>query len=288
MTTKTVPSGLQSQLTGQVSTLAQLCKITRADGTVYAFADHDKDIVFDGVTYLANPGMTSSALTQTGDLSIDNLEVQGVLDAASLTEEDLIGGRYDEAAVEFYLINWADPSDGAIRLPGGKIGPVRMTERGKFVAEIRGLAQAFAQNIVEVTSPGCRARLGDDRCGVDVPALTVTGTITNVSGRRILGDTSRAEATNYWRGGKITMTSGDCDGLAMEVKSFAVETGVGVLRLALPFPFDVAVGDGYSLEPGCDYTIETCNDTFDNVLNFRGEPHIPGMRKALAFKVPPG
>lgn len=288
MTTKTVPSGLQSLLTGQVSTWAQLCKITRADGVVHAFADHDRDIIFDGVTYQANPGMTSSAITQTGDLSIDNMEVQGVLDSASLTEEDLIGGRYDDATVEFYLVNWEDPADGAVLLPGGRIGPVRMTERGQFVAEIRGLAQAFSQNIVEVTSPGCRARLGDARCGVDVAALTVTGTITNVSGRRILGDTARAEATNFWRGGKITMTSGECEGLAMEVKSFAVETGVGVLRLMLPLPFDVAVGDTYSLEPGCDYTIQTCVDVYDNGNNFRGEPHLPGMRKALAFKVPPG
>ncbi len=288
MSTRTVPSGLQALLEGRVSTFAQLCKVTRKDGTVFAFADHDRDIVVDGVTYLASPGMSASALSQTGDLSVDNLEVQGVLDAASITEADLIGGRFDEASVEFYLVNWADPSDGLIRLPGDKTGPVRMSERGLFVAEILGLAQAFSQNIVEVTSPGCRARLGDTRCGVDVASLTVTGTITNVTGRRILGDTSRAEATNYWRGGKITMTSGECDGLAMEVKSFAVETGVGVLRLALPFPFDVAVGDTYSLEPGCDYSIETCNDTFDNVFNFRGEPHIPGMRKALAFKVPPG
>lgn len=285
---RTVPGALAGQLTGQVSTLAQLCKITRTDGTVLAFADHDRDIEYNGTTYLANPGMTSSAITATGDLSTDNLEVQGVLDSPSITEADLIAGRYDDAAVEFYLVNWADPSDGAIRLPGGKIGPVRMTERGQFVVEVRGLVQAFSQNIVEVTSPGCRARLGDARCGVDVDALTVTGTITNVSGRRILGDTARAEATNYWRGGLLTMDSGACAGLSMEVKSFAVETGVGVLRLALPFPFDVAVGDAYTLAPGCDFSIQTCVDVFDNGNNFRGESHLPGMRRATGFKVPPG
>lgn len=285
---KAVESGMAAMLAGQVSTMAQLCKVTRADGTVFAFADHDKDIEYLGVTYRAAPGMTSSAVTQTGDLSVDNLEVQGVLDSDTISDEDLIGGRFDDADVEFFLINWADVSDGVIRLPGGKLGPVRLTERGKFVAEVRGLAQRFSQQVVEVTSPGCRAKLGDARCGVDVDALKVTGALTNVTGRRILGDTARAEATNYWRGGLITMDSGECAGLSMEVKSFAVDTGVGVIALVLPFPFDVAVGDAYTLQPGCDFSMQTCLETFDNLNNFRGEGHLPGMRKATAFKVPPG
>jgi uncharacterized phage protein (TIGR02218 family) len=51
--------------------------------------------------------------------------------------------------------------------------------------------------------------------------------------------------------------------------------------MALP----IAPGDTFAVTAGCDKRFATCRDRFDNVLNFRGFPHIPGndfvMRYAL-------
>lgn len=284
---RSVSAGLLAHLALPTTTLAWLWRVERTDGVVLCFTDHDRPILHQGLTYQASAGFWASAVATNAALEVDNLEVDGVLDSASITEADLLAGKYDFAEVYIEVLNWASPGSGAILPHRGRLGQVSVNGP-QFRAELRGLSQAFTQNIVEVTSPGCRARLGDARCGVDVAALTVTGTLTNVTGRRILGDTARAEATNYWRGGLITMDSGECAGLSMEVKSFAVETGVGVIALVLPFPFDVAVGDAYTLQPGCDFSMQTCLETFDNLDNFRGEGHLPGMRKATAFKVPPG
>jgi uncharacterized phage protein (TIGR02218 family) len=46
-------------------------------------------------------------------------------------------------------------------------------------------------------------------------------------------------------------------------------------------PYPIAVGDGYSLVPGCDKLLSTCGTKFANVSNFRGEPHLPGMDEIL-------
>ena len=59
----------------------------------------------------------------------------------------------------------------------------------------------------------------------------------------------------------------------MEVKSYTV----GQLVLVLPMPYTIAVGNTYSLIAGCDKTFPTCRDRFSNVLNFRGEPYLPGL-----------
>lgn len=284
---RSAAAGLLAHLALPATTLAWLWRVERTDGQVLCFTDHDRPILHERRVYQASSGFWASAVAANAALEVDNLDVDGVLDSAAITEADLLAGLYDYAEVFIEVLNWAAPSAGSMIMHRGRLGQVSVTG-ARFRAELRGLSQAFSQTIVEVTSPGCRARLGDARCGVDVAALTVTGTITNVTGRRILGDTARAEATNFWRGGKLTMTSGQCNGLAMEVKSFAVETGVGVLRLMLPYPFDVQVGDTYSLEPGCDFSIQTCVDRYDNGNNFRGESHLPGMRKVTAFKVPPG
>ena len=40
------------------TTLATLWKVTRLDAEVFGFTDHDKNIVFGGVTYEARSGFT--------------------------------------------------------------------------------------------------------------------------------------------------------------------------------------------------------------------------------------
>ncbi len=42
------------------------------------------------------------------------------------------------------------------------------------------------------------------------------------------------------------------------------------------------------LEPGCDKRAETCREKFDNFLNFRGFPHIPGEDWLISYPVSSG
>lgn len=85
-------------------------------------------------------------------------------------------------------------------------------------------------------------------------------------------------AVGTFDGGKITFTSGLNAGRSMEIKGYVP----GLLVLALPMPYPVAVGDAYSLVPGCGKrVIEDCYSRYSNVVNFRGEPWRPGMDELL-------
>ena len=44
----------------------------------------------------------------------------------------------------------------------------------------------------------------------------------------------------------------------------------------------MTVGDTFNAIAGCDKTISTCIAKFNNAVNFRGEPYVPGMDKMLA------
>lgn len=46
--------------------------------------------------------------------------------------------------------------------------------------------------------------------------------------------------------------------------------------LQLPMPYAIDIADTYNAIAGCDKTLPTCKAKFNNVLNFRGFPHIPG------------
>lgn len=270
---KSASANLLAHLAGETTTLATLWKCTLANGTVKAFTDHDRDLTFGGVTYLAASGYTPSAVQTSGAFNVDNLNLAGILDSPSITEQDLLAGLWDYAQIEISIVNWADLSHGALAQRKGRLGEVK-AQRGRFDAELRGMMQAYSRRIGELYQPGCRADLGDSKCKVNLASFTVTGTLTGVNAdNRTLTDSARAEANGYFDFGKITFTSGLNNGLSMEVKSYTV----GQIVLQLPMPYACAVGDAYSMHAGCDKTLNTCKTRFVNVINFRGEPHLPGL-----------
>ena len=48
---KVLPAALQAHLDGQATTTAQCWRLTRADGVVLGFTDHDETIRFDGTDF---------------------------------------------------------------------------------------------------------------------------------------------------------------------------------------------------------------------------------------------
>jgi len=278
---KTLSSELAAHIAGEVTTLATCWKLTRRDGGVLGFTDHDQDIEYNACIYRAASGFTPSAVQNSDSLSVDNLDVEGMLSSSSISETDLLAGIYDFAEIEIFQINYNDTSQGTLKLRRGWLGEVSLHKQ-QFVAEVRGLTQSLSQTIGELYAPACRATLGDSRCKVDMEAYTVTGSITQVLSTQEFYDASRDEASGLYSFGKITFTSGACNGLSMEVKEYVwtADNG-GQVILTLPMPYGLQAGDTYSLTQGCDKTVATCNTRFANIYNFRGEPYVPGLDRLL-------
>lgn len=277
---KSITTQLQAAMSGEYTTIATLWLLTRKDGTVMGFTDAAEDIIFEGVTYISSTGFTPTAITTTNNLAVDNLDVTGVLltpgailDSGNITEGDLEAGLYDYAELVISQVNYTDLTQGQVILRKGVLGQVTI-QRGQFIAEVRGLAQALQQNIGRVFSASCDAELGDSRCKINLASFTVTGTVTGVTSTQQFIDTSRPEADAYFSFGLLTWTSGNNNGLKMEVKKFSVG-GTFILSQAMAYP--IQVGDTYSVYAGCDKTFATCKNKFNNVINFQGFPYIPGQ-----------
>lgn len=356
---RSISTALANHLAGDVLTVATLWNIVRTDGAVFGFTDHDQDLTVGGLTYRSTGGYTSSAIVWSNDLATSNQEVTAIFDHASITAADVAAGLWDDAAVSLYVVNYANLSMGTLALTTGVLGQVTL-QRGKFVAELRGLAQLLSQEIGSLYSPTCRAQLGDARCQVPLAPLTFTGAVTSVISNRKFADTSLTQigptlpytapaatipstlpypltalapqggtwvsdigvvdaqtgaafikvisspakgqytvnagvyafsvldvgtavrlkfnyAQGYFTYGLVRWLSGANTGYAMEVR----ESSVGSVTLALPMPFAIAVGDTYSIIAGCDKTFASCQTRFNNLLNFRGEPYVPGTDTVL-------
>jgi uncharacterized phage protein (TIGR02218 family) len=273
---KTISGALATHLAGELTTLATCWRVTRRDGAIFGFTDAVGNLNIDGVLFEADAGYTPTTVATSSNLAVDNLDVEGLLDSEHITEVDIQAGLWDHAEVEIFQVNYLDLTQGKLWLRKGRLGEVRIG-RSSFVAELRGLAQALQATIGELYSVTCRADLGDGRCQVNLASFTVTGTVTAVSSRRVFTDSGRGEAAGWFAFGKLTWTSGNNDGFEMEVKAFSG----GVFTLVLPMPYDIQIGDGYSVYAGCDKLFSTCKTKFNNVVNFRGEPHLPGVDAIL-------
>ncbi len=273
---KTVSNELLEHISGEVTSLAHCWKISRTDDVVMGFTDHSQDIVFDGITYIAESGFIAGKSQQTLELGGDDMLLQGILDNALIQREDIIAGLYDFAEIEIFILNYEDISQGKLVIRGGWFGEIEI-RNGDFSVQMHGLGQRLEKTIGNLYSPSCRATLGDSKCQVDVQALEVSGSVTATINNRKFDDTSRTEDNGYFNYGKITFTSGENQGLSMEIKEFRD----GNFTLALPMPYDIAIGNSFTLIPGCNKSFGTCQNKFNNVINFRGEPHVPGVDAIL-------
>lgn len=260
-------------MAGGSTTLATCWKATLVNGTVYAATSLDRDLVFSGVTYLAASSYRPSNVDSSNELNPDNLELDGYLSASFITDADIQAGLWDYAAIELFEINYLDTSIGRNLIRSGTLGQVK-TGRQTFNAELRGLMQAYSRVIGRLTTQTCTADLGDARCTKVLTSFTFTGTVTSATGNRVVSDSGRTQANDYFTGGKVTFTSGPNTGLSMEVTAYTV----GVLTLALAMPYTVSAGNTYSVIAGCTKRFsEDCVGKFANGVNFRGFPHVPGV-----------
>lgn len=179
---RTVPSALATHLALGTTTLATCWKVTRQDGQVFRFTDHDADITVSSETYLAAAGYQRAAIAGSSDMSVAETEIVGILDSATITEQDLRNGLWDYAEIRIFAVNWASPTDGVLKLHRGFLGEVTSDDMGRFRAELRGLVQLLQQRQGEVYTPECRADLGDSRCRLPLrPAVVARSTAYHVA-----------------------------------------------------------------------------------------------------------
>lgn len=273
---KPLSTALAAHLAGETTTLATCWKLRLRDMTVLGFTDHDQDITFESATYVAATGFTPSAVSTSADLAVDNLDVEGMLNSNAISEADLLAGKYDFAEIEIFKVNYADLTQGKLPLRRGWLGEVRFSGH-QFTAEVRGLAQRLSQTMGELYTPACRAKLGDNQCKINLALFTFTASVTAVISNQVFSASGLVQVAGYFDFGKITFSSGANDGLSMEVKTYTP----GEIMLVFPMPYTVGVGDSFSIHAGCDKDFATCINRFENAVNFRGEPHVPGIDKML-------
>lgn len=277
---RVLPAGLAAHLASGTTTLCRCWRLTRTDGVVLGFTDHDREVVFEGRAFSAMTGVSASGDVTKAGLGVGGLEIAGALSSAGLDAGDLDDGVYDDATMELFIVNWQAP-DQRVLLRRGTLGEVTRAD-GAFSAEVRGPMQALETVRGRVYTKACDADLGDGRCGVDLAALTRLATVVAVDGARVTVSGVSDVAAGWFADGVAVVTGGAADGQRRGIgwHALAGDNALVVLRKVVP---GLVPGVMLALAPGCDKRWETCGAKFGNGLNFQGFPHLPGNDKALGY-----
>lgn len=277
---------MTAHLAQEVTTICSCWKVIRQDGVVMGFTDHDRPFIYDGVSYEAQDGFNRTAISNDGSYSVDNLDVTGFLSSDNITEEDMRNGVYNFAEVYVFVVNWKDLSAtmGDVKLRRGWFGEIVITTDAQFTIELRGLTQALTHDFIENFSPECRADFCDPRCGLSLQDFSQIATVTGVLGKDLFEIAPLTIPSQGYLGGSITWRSGTNNGRAMEIVDF--DTTHNQITLFEPMVYDIKVGDTLLLSTGCNKSRDNCK-LYKNILNFRGEPDVPGQDEYLSYPDPP-
>jgi uncharacterized phage protein (TIGR02218 family) len=252
-----------------LETVATWWRVDRCDGVSLGFTTHDADLWFDGLLFRASPGMMPAAIRRSAGFDADSAQVDGAITSADITQDDLVAGRYDGARVAVGLVDWETLEH--VPIYSGTIGAIT-EDAGSFSADLQSRKADLARDPVPRTSPCCRADFCGQGCGLSAARFTHEAVlIAQDSADNAVSITCNATAAQLM-GGQLRWLDGPYAGLSMGI----VGQASSALVLDLPLDNAVPAGTRAIVVEGCDHTLATCAGRFNNAINFRGEPYLPG------------
>jgi uncharacterized phage protein (TIGR02218 family) len=278
------PEALADHLGREVTTVCHCWRLTRKDGQVTGFTDHDRVLSVDGSSFEPESGFSASEARDSLGLSVDTVDVEGALSSDRISDTDIAAGLYDGARVETFLVNWRAPEQFAL-IRTATIGKIVRRDDG-FIAELESLARALDQQNGRYVTRLCDAELGDARCTflLDQPGFSGAGVVVSLGPADTIGVSGLdGFAPGWFARGVLMWTTGTRIGRNERIVDHRVDGSVVSVVLQSSVCPEIAAGDSFSIVAGCDKSFATCKAKFGNALNFRGFPHLPGNDTAYGY-----
>ena len=290
---RSLGGALSAHLATATHTRAMMLRLDMKDGSTLAITDHDRPLPFDlgdgQVTYTPRTGILASDLSLSTGMDADEIEITGALVAEAteswhITKAMVIGGRFDEATARYFQVNWRSLGSGAIKLLKGYVVKAQV-DGGRFKLTVHSEISKFQQEIGRTITAYCDADFGDARCGFTPETLEAT-VVDTASLRQLTVSFSGTFADDYFNKGTVQFDTGALAGTRpIEVFAFQGGNNGGTVALWTEMAELPDVGDTLTLRQGCGKTRDDCMG-FDNIVNFRGFPDVPGSDQVLRYPNP--
>jgi len=218
-------------------------------------------VSYGGQTYSPQPGLRVGAMEDSGNVLRSTCDIEAEWGNPLVA---LYPGTPPDAivTVAVYRLQDAEVSPwwsgyvADIRRQAGRRAKIRC---------VGSLSALGGGSLVLRCGRACQVPLYSSLCGLTQGDWEVAGTVTGVDGCDVTAVVFGTQADGYWVGGPI-----EINGYSRLVLD---HTGTTVtISEVIP---GLAVGQAITVAPGCLHTTAACEDTFDNLLNYRGYPLLP-------------
>lgn len=275
-----------TQLATEATTLCRLWRVEPIGRATIFLTDLDRDITYDGDTYSATKSLQGSAIDNSIGGSRSNFEITVIL-GDWITREEVLGGIYDGALIEIDAIFYDHIEHGVMPLAVGEVNGSSVPHMSTAFLQCVGRVSLSQRPLTEQYSPTCRADFCDVRCGLAIEDFGEAFTVSAVGSLRQFTATEvAAHDDDFYNLGTVQWLTGANTGTAVEVIR---SSSTGVVSLMVRAGATIEIGDTGTIYRGCDKTITTCT-AYANILNFRGEPYVPGSDYTAQAPnaIPPG
>jgi uncharacterized phage protein (TIGR02218 family) len=286
---RTFGAALAGHIAGTAHKRCTMLRLDLADGNVLAITDHDYPMAFDlgdgEAEYTAHTGILPSDLSLSLGFSADDVEISGPITETGLTTRTaFIGGRFDNARVRLFQVNWSNPAQGAIE---GLEGYVVLAEvvGSTFKLTVQSQITKLAKVIGRSITGYCDVPFQSVKCGYSEPDTPAT-VLSVTDAREFTVSFAGTIASDYFNRGEVEFTSGALLGcLPVRIFDFAGGVGAGAVALYSELAEAPAIGDTLNIRRGCGKTRPACM-AYNNIENFRGFPDAPGTDQVLKYPNP--
>lgn len=284
---------------------AKLCSVITLllqNGQIKRYTDNTNPITISGNTYTSNSGMERTAISLSTSLDTSNLDLQFFMNPAQSNTQispaqpyvtsdftliNVLAGVYRGAHFNLALIFPDHISDGVMPFLSGILGETKIG-RNTVKNTLEGQTYPFDAEIPLITTPTCRNKFGDTKCQINAGSMAISTSIVSLTDNQnfivgtvlnqpaiVAGYPNVSVLPNVFIFGSVTWTSGNNNGISVDITNVVLGSSTTAISLWLPPGFTVQVGDTVTLTPGCSKQRSNCV-AYKNALNMNAEPDTPG------------
>lgn len=265
--------------------MADLYTFTLVGGDVLRYSAALTAIVANGFTFALGPKFERSKTKTVIGTQVDELDIKVYPETT-----DLIGdtpwlqaawqGQLDGALLQLeraFMPTYADTSPGTVVLFAGRISDLDCSRTGIDMKCRSHLELLNIQMPRRLWQSSCTHVFGDAMCQFDRASLAASfACLPGSVETQILSNINSTPAGLYVQGTIIGLTGAN----AGDSRTIA-QMANGAVTVKLAFLSPPAAGDQFQLLPGCDRTLPTCTNVFNNAVHFGGFPYVPTPESAV-------
>jgi len=241
---------------------------------VYRYTSADRDIDWGGETWVSKPGgMIDGGINASGPSEQDELTITCSQDV-EVVQWFRGTPPSDRVSLTVRRVHTTDVDLEATVVWVGLVTAMRQPSDGKANLFCQSVLYSLQQQGLRLSwSRACPHFLYDDNCRVSKATFAVAAVVDSVSGVTVSASELSAKANGWFDGGFIEW---DLD-LLGTVERRPIESHVGTNLTLLTLTDGLMVGTDIRVYPGCARNVTTCKDKFNNLPNYGGVPHLPGV-----------